>query len=777
MAKSKRPTRNTGATRTKSVTRRPAAKKAAAEGAAAEPQERSGVVQGGASASAADGRVIARGPRKRRRKGGPAPRWSNHKRRAVWFQSRSAWPLREPSIEHLLKERRRVAGELATAPVAAQWEMAGPTNIGGRCTSLICDPVNPDHILLGSAGGGVWRSDDGGRTWATSWNQQDVLNIGALAADPADANVVYCGTGEANLSADSYPGVGLFRSTDRGLTWTLLALSSGTGLPRRIGAIAVDPFDPSHLFVGGVGYSEEEPGGLFESNDGGATWTRLNFISANNYWCHAILFHPMTRDRVFVTVTERGSRNGIWRSTDGGKNWVQLLKGLPPAPAMSRTSIAIAPSKPEVMWAQVADASDRVLGVFRCGNGGDSWANVAGSHFGDEGQMSYGNSIVVHPTDPDTAICGGVDLHRTTNGGATWRTITRWDADRGDANYAHADHHALLMPAARPGLVLDGNDGGLDVSADAGTRWENRSSGLAATMFYDLDVAQTDARRYGGGAQDNGTLITESGSASDHSELLGGDGGWIVFDPGDAHHIYASFQHMGLYRWRAGQPPKSVQPPADASERGAVWMAFVTFDPSDTRTVFVGGLRVWRTLNDGVSWVAVSDILDNSPITALEVASADSKYVYVGTENGGFFRSTDGGRTWSGNLAGATLPGRSITRIESAPRNAQMLFVTVANSGNSHVFRSDNGGVSWVDVDQGRLPDVPHHALLIRPDADQELYVANDAGVFVSPDLGVTWQSIKRNLPNVLVVDLVYQERDKLLMAATYGRSSWKLKL
>jgi len=191
--------------------------------------------------------------------------------------------------------------------------------------------------------------------------------------------------------------------------------------------------------------------------------------------------------------------------------------------------------------------------------------------------------------------------------------------------------------------------------------------------------------------------------------------------------------------------------------------------------VFTGSTRVWRTKNDGTAWSPVSPALDGGPISAIEVAAADPRRVFVGTENGGIFRSVDGGDTWSANLAGATLPGHAITRLTTSPTNANLLYATVANFGHSHVFRSTDSGTTWEDIDKGQLPDVPHHAITIARDAPNTLYVGNDAGVFTSPDTGRTWTSLTRNLPNVMVVDLVYQLNDRTLTAATYGRSMWRL--
>ena len=730
--------------------------------------------------------LITPGPRKKELKQrGPKPRLSSHKRRSVWFQARSSWPFREAPIHILVTERNRVKRDLATSKHAARWRCIGPTNVGGRMTSIVCHPDKPDRIWAGAAAGGVWQSSDAGLTWRSVWSKQDSLNIGSLAIDPGNPEVIYCGTGEANLSADSYAGVGIYKTLNGGDTWKLLAGASDLHIPTRIGVIAIDPFDSEHLLIAGVGADESSPrpedfGGMFVSRDGGVSWRRETFISTRNYWCHAVVFHP-TSGVIFASFTEQGAKNGIWLSEDGGEHWRQLSKGLPAAENFGRTSLAISPSDPSVIYAfaqsTLSGRTDRLLGVFRSADRGEEWREIGGRHFRAEGQISYGNTIAVHPKHPNHILCGGVDLHLTTNGGKTWIRATRWDSERGRVHYSHADHHHLLMPPAVPGRVYDTNDGGIDVSEDGGRTWSNRSKGLAVTMYYDMDVAQSDGRHFGGGAQDNGTLVTTKGRRGDHFEMLGGDGGWMVYDPADATHLYASYYNMGIQRWRNGRS-RDVSPQAPKHEAESVWMVYITMDPEDPKTVFTGSTRVWRTKNDGKKWRAVSPVLDGSSITAIEIAAADSKRIYVGTENGGFFRSLDGGKTWGANLASATLPGHSITRIDSSAKlGAEFLFVTIANFGHSHVFCSRDGGKSWEDVDKGQLPDVPHHAVVIRPDDPKTLYVANDAGVFVSHDSGSTWMNMTRNLPNVMVVDLVLHEKDRTLSAATYGRSLWRTRI
>ena len=445
-------------------------------------------------------------------------------------------------------------------------------------TCAVCDPAHPESIWAGAAGGGIWKSVNGGRNWEALWHREATLNIGSLAIDPVNPEVIYCGTGEANLSSDSYPGVGIYRSIDGGKSWQLLAAAETAGIPMRIGSIAIDPFDPAHIRIGGVGHTRGDRDGLFVSRDGGLSWGRDNGFTSAPYRCHVVLFHPAKRDTLFATITAQGSRSGIWRSTDGGATWKRLGNGLPEGDQMGRISLAFAPSEPSVMYALAEDIDDNVLGVFKTTNGGATWENTADDHFEHEEQLSYGNTIVVHPTDPDTAICGGVDLHRTQDGGATWHKITHWNQDIGHKKYAHSDHHCLLMPAAQPGLVYSFNDGGLDVSAESGTKWENRSKGLVTSMFYDIDVAQSDARMFGGGMQDNGTNITFEGRAgrlqgegrrrrrlvSCQSDELEG----VLHDVLQHGHVAPSRQSPAEVRHAAGQESRERQDLDDVSGYG-----------------------------------------------------------------------------------------------------------------------------------------------------------------------------------------------------------------
>lgn len=711
-------------------------------------------------------------PRKRAAKKSAPGAVSTHKARAAWFNAREAWPLREAPLELVMRERTRAAVNMPLLSAGAEWEDAGPTNIGGRTTSIVVHPTDVRRIWIGAAGGGVWTSTDGGLNWTALWHSEPTLNIGSLCLDPSNPDTIYCGTGEANLSADSHPGVGLYRSLDGGETWCLLAPAFCQGLPKRIGRVAVDPFDSNHILLGGVGHGPQDSQGLFVSHDGGINWTRVTTIIDVSHRCHEVVFHPTESGTIYVTIDALGSLNGIWRTTDGGRTWTHLTSGLPLSPVIRRTSLAIAPSDPAILYAQMATSRGGVLGVFRSANGGDNWNDISGNHFNRERQMNYNNTISVNPADADDVICGGVDLHRTKNGGNTWSKVTAWNARRGERKYAHADQHFVVHPPGQNGLVYAVNDGGLDVSEDGGRKWQNRSNGLATNMFYDLSVAASHGGMYGGGMQDNGTWLTLDGGPGQFIETTGGDGGFCAIDPNDRFHLFTSSQFMRVNRFRNSDGWSVDIGPNDGSPP---WMAFIAMDPKRPKRVFVCSVRVWRSLDDGDTWTDVSGSLDDSFISCIEISRANTNRIYAGTENGGIFRSDDGGKTWTGNIASSVLPGRTVTRLRTPADDADVVYATVANFGNSHLFRSSDGGNTWHDVDGGGLPDVPHHGIVIPASDSDRIYVGNDAGVFVSLDRATTWQNLTLNLPTVMVVDLVLHEATQTLFAATYGRSTWKL--
>jgi photosystem II stability/assembly factor-like uncharacterized protein len=718
--------------------------------------------------------------------------------RSKWFTNLTSYLDREPDALKLARYRREIPpGDFA-------WKCVGPMNFGGRVTSLVVDPGDPLHVFAGAAAGGVWETSDGGNTWETIWSKQETLNIGSLAIAPQDPGIVYCGTGEANVSGDSYPGIGLYRYSKLDQP-PLRCFTSQYGT--RVGALAVDPFDSSRLALGSISFSDEEFAGCsiltFSSDFRPQDVTQPERPFVPTFRCHSILFSPSVQNRIYMSIDARGAENGIWRSDDGGKLWRHLLRGLPPPEMFGRTSLAISPSNPSTMYALAGDRKHRFLGVFRSDNEGESWRVISGSHFVKERSLGYCNCIAVDPADPEFVICGAVDLHRSRNGGADWEQITEWDLPEADPHYAHSDHHALAIP--HPGMIYDCNDGGVDVSENGGDTWNNRSKGLAIAMFYDFDAAASERDVFGGGVQDNGTLFHGAGQkAGEFIKVLPGDGGWMIIDPLDPNHIYGSSQNMDVYRLQGGSWSNVTPFQATKEERDATWMAFLAMDQSDGRSdprpVFAGSTRVWKTVDDGEHWEAVSEELDGSAITALEVCSLNPWFVYAGTNKGGVFRSIDRGNNWSGNLAGIYIPRQTISRIACHPIKKDFVMLTVPvcpptpwtggidEHGNTipgtyaHVYQSVNAGLTWEDADPFRqLPDVPYTSLCFERKPPHRVFIAGALGVFQgawdTKESLYRWTILTGELPNVMVTDIVYHELTQCLFAATYGRGVWRLEL
>jgi photosystem II stability/assembly factor-like uncharacterized protein len=677
----------------------------------------------------------------------------------------------------------------------AAWEFLGPDNIGGRITCLAAVPGKgkdgEDLLYAGAACGGVWRSEDSGKSWQQSWDDKAVtLNIGSLVLDPEDPAVIYCGTGHSYESGDSLPGAGIYRSVNGGKTW---ALSADDGIPQRISAIAIDPKKRQHVRMGGISLFGSQGSGMFVSENGGDSWKLDADFPVPVCQCHSVVFDSQG---TLFTAISGGPQGGILRLKKGRK-WERLTNGLPPGEEFGRTSLAIGGGfGREAIYALVANPKGGFRGIFRTSGEsgdaiGDRWVSRGGSIFPDDGPMAYNNCIAVDREDPSLVLWGGDNLRRSTDGGCTWFQVTEEDAGDQSFSYAHADHHTLLIP--RPNVVYDGNDGGVDMSDDGGISWVTRSQGLAITMFYDIDVARKTDEEFGGGTQDNGTVLRRAVTPQSNGDRknaggqpaqqknfeftqeLDGDGGWMVYDKNNPSHIYGSSQNMEIYRYWPDTDWVDVTPAdLDGDERLRVSVTVLAIDPYDSNTVFTGSTRVWRTRNDGGSWKPVSQHLDGSAITAIEIASADSRVIYVGTKYGGLFRSADGGNNWED----ARRFERTISRIATDPKDARFVFVTVwghDQDGLSHLYWSYDGGTSW-NRDSKALPSVSHNAVVFNTDEPEYVFVANDVGVWASPDRGAQWYDITGNLPNVMVADLVYHAGSgPTLTAGTYGRGLWRL--
>jgi photosystem II stability/assembly factor-like uncharacterized protein len=715
-----------------------------------------------------------------------------------WFGLQRAFPADsipqqtyQTAVEQALLERAAAGNGKLSPSAAFPWQFVGPTNIGGRVTAIDAVPGG-SPAYLGSANGGVFKSTDGGATWNSIFEAVAAHSIGALCLDPTNNNVVYVGTGEANASASSYDGAGVFRSADGGANWSYLGLAE----TRRIARVRVDPSNPNRLFVAATGgvFSTGPDRGLYRSEDRGRTWSKVLFVS-DSTGATDVAINPAHPETVFCAVWERtrrptyrhmsGPESGIWRSSDHGTTWTKLTNGLPAQGTdLGRIALAIAPSKPSLIFVQILGGVSQGyngLGLYRSTDGGDTWArrDVNGFVNGFSTYGWYYGDLYVHPTNPDQVYSLAVGLNASVDGGQHFSNI---------GVLTSLDMHALWFDPANPSHMYLGCDGGFFSTTVGGRPWTAATS-LPITQFYNGAVDPSNVNRVLGGTQDNHTDLTNGGTGA-WTMILFGDCFQCIVDPTNPGILFAETQNLsggaGPQRSVNGGTTWSVPTGFDANDRYN-WDAPFCMNPANHNELLAGGNRVYRSTDNGLTYVPISpDLTTNRPgseqvystITTLEIAPADGNRYYVGTDDAKVWRTTDRGANWTDISAG--LPVRWVTHVASDPTNANVLYVTMSgyslDEHVAHVYRSTDGGDHWASI-AGNLPDVPVNDLIVDPLAPSRLFLATDVGVYASEDLGADWYMLGSGFPVETVLDLFLHEGTRTLFAATHGRGIWKMDL
>lgn len=688
--------------------------------------------------------------------------------------------------QHAYSDAIEVAKQLPKVSKSAgipEWDLVGPTEVGGRIVDLDYNPRHPDSVYAAAATGGVFLSTDGGRNWIPIFDDQPGLSIGDIAVDPVSPSIVYVGTGEANGGHNNLPGTGLFKSEDGGATWRRSGLEGSVS----IGRIAIDPHNPNRLFAAVVG-SYFAPGaerGVYRSTDQGRTWTQI-FAPGDNIGAIDLAIHPEHTDTLYAAMWERvrtyesislaGPGSGVYRSYDGGETWSRLdsANGLPQGAGVGRIGLTICEAQPQVLYAGFSDGFEH-LGIFRTSDGGDRWvdadplrqARMATSNFG-----WYFGQIRVNPHDPDDVYFLDVRLANSKNGGDSWSIV---------GSRLHVDHHALAFVPERGDRVIVGTDGGIGISEDAGTSWVEVRD-LPITQFYEVAVDRANPERLLGGTQDNGTIQRDPANGG-WGVVLPGDGFTPLIHPTDSNIIYVQSQNGvlqksldgGKSRFRVATPERGIDP-----SEARNWSTPVVMDPSNPEVLYYGTNRVYRTDDGAGSWQPISPILPRrslsapklGTVTSIAVAPSDPKVLYAGTDDGRVWVAVDPETEWIDVSDG--LPERWVTQVAIDPTDPLIAYVTFSGlkwrEPESHVYRTADGGSTWSDIGSS-LPDAPVNAIAIDPVDPSRLFIGSDIGVFMSENGGESWQSLDEGMPVASVYDLDIHAASRRLFASTHGRS------
>jgi photosystem II stability/assembly factor-like uncharacterized protein len=646
---------------------------------------------------------------------------------------------------------KAIAAAALQAQAAVAWQPIGParipngqtygtnrTDVSGRVSSLAIDPGDPAHLLLGAAGGGIWESADGGTTWAPRTDRLPSLAIGAVVFDPADPKRVYAGSGEGNFY--STLGAGVYQSIDGGTTWTVAALGpfKGVGFFR----LVVDPKDSSVLY--GATTS-----GFYKSIDRGASWSLKRGVP-----CWDLSVHPNGgASEVLATFSD-----GLFVSTNAGNLFAAVTLPSTPSTAWARLSVDRVTTAPDVAY--VFGAAGTAAHLWR--RAGATWTKITSVPASLDISQAWYDWYVAATFDSSAQVfLGAIDGFRGDLTGSTWKWT---NITTQGSNSIHPDQHCLTFAPNSSKVIYAGNDGGLFTSKDSGATWKALNAGLAISEIEYLAGDPATWKWMMAGTQDNGTIAFTGTPVWTH--IADGDGGDCGVNQLNANIIYHSYYSVSLERSaNKGTTWTDLNPPNVAS---------LFYPPVEVfgATVAIGATSLLITRTGAAPWQTIP-----LGLGANEVSSAmreiDANTILVGTNLGGMIRVAWNGTSWKKTQL-ASPAARYISCIAVDPSNPQRVWLTISQVGGGQVYRSDNGGTSWINTSSG-LPGIPFNAVVVDPADFKRIWVAADVGVYQTLDLGASWSLFSTGLPNALVVDLLLHKQDRMLVCATRNRGAWAI--
>jgi len=715
------------------------------------------------------------------------------------------------------------------------WQPLGPGNIGGRTRVLLIHPEHPEIMYSGGVSGGVWKTTNSGQSWIPLADEIANIAVNSMAMRPDDPDTLYVGTGEGFFREEvrgtwlPLRGGGIFTSSDGGLIWERLASTDNEDF-NWVNDLIVSNKDPDRIYAA-------TRTGVHISSDGGATWEHSLETTQKGGCLDLALRDDLSNDWLFASCGTIEQATVYRRKISNGTSWEPVLS----PPGMGRTTLAIAPSRQNTIYALAASNvpgpnglfEQALYAVFRSTSGGaaGSWetrvdnsdpnkmntlllTNPVTSSYTDCGWASYDswipmgwycNVIAVDPVDPNIVWAAGVDLFRSDNGGRDWGVASYWWAAGQDPSYAHADQHAIVFHPDFDGVdnttMFTTGDGGVFSTDNPYDQVATTIDGLCdpsrsrvyfrdynhhmgITQFYH-GTPFPGGERYIAGAQDNGTVIGVDVLGHDGWRyVFDGDGGYTAVDPSSPNVVYAESQRFGFGK-STDSGRTFVYAVNGISDAGFLFITPFTMDLNEPQRLWTGGFRLWRTDNGAEHWTPASrSPVGPGQISAIAVAPGNSQRVIAGSTEGDVYQTETGLWETGTSIWDSTRPRDGfVSSLAFEPGAQDVVYATYAGFGGRHVWRSEDYGQTWEALDgsgSSALPDIPVHSLVVDPGNPNRLYLGTDLGVFTSADRGRTWMVENTGFANVVTEWLAMgdgPDGHPRLFAFTHGRGAWRVDL
>ncbi len=706
-----------------------------------------------------------------------------------------------------------------------KYRAIGPARQGGRIVDIAVPLSQPFTFYVAAASGGLWKTVNNGTTFEPIFDNQNVISIGDIAIAPSDPNIIWIGTGEANNSRSAYWGDGVYKSTDGGKTWQHKGLKES----HHIGRIVIHPENPDIIYVAALGhlYSFNEERGLFKTEDGGETWSKVLYIN-EKVGVVDLAMNPKNPDVLYAAsydkqrlpwhFEEGGTGSAIYKSKDAGKAWIKLEGGLP-AGKIGRIGLDVYLKNPDIVYATIENATkrppteeeikqarsmnrnaeDKVIGgeVYRSEDGGITWTKINSDKDDIGGHPGYYyGQIRIDPNDDKIIYVLSIVVYKSIDGGKTWG---KGRAQKNAAQGTHSDHHALWINSYNSNHMILGNDGGLGITYDQGKTWDVYDT-LPLAQYYAVGVDMEEPYNIYGGLQDNGSWKGPSNSRSgiitrdDWVSVGGGDGFYNQVDPNDSRWLYNESQFGNVQRIdQKLRTRKSIRPrrKKDEPELRFNWNTPIHISPHNSQIIYIGANVLFRSLNRGDDWQEISpDLTLNDPvkiagrgniqyctITTISESPIKPGIIWVGTDDGKVHVTNNGGATWeelTKDLVKAGAPEEYwVSRVFASNFHEGTAYVTKTgyrrDDFRPFVYKTKDFGKTWVSL-ESNLPDESINVIFEDKKNQDLLFLGTDKAVYVSIDGSKKWVRMRNNMPTVAVHDLIVHPRENDLVVATHGR-------